>query len=75
MFAAMMPSAEPMFDMLSAAPAQPKVIDMSHCRLSDTYKIFMKEPCSDVTVMNHDDHVFLAHYFIYRVCEVWGHHS
>ena len=74
MFAAMTPSTEPMFDMLPAAPVQPKVIDMSHCRLSDTYKIFMKEPCSDVTVMNHDDHVFLAHYFIYRVCEMWGHH-
>ena len=50
--------------------AQP--VDMTQCKLSATYKIFLKEPSGPLRVMNDDGRVFLAHYLIYRVSVIRG---
>lgn len=65
MFADMSAPTENLFDVATPVPvAQP--VDMAQCKLSATYKIFLKEPSGPLRVMNDDGRVFLAHYLIYR---------
>ena len=67
MFADMGAPAEGLFGTMAPAP---KPIDMTQCKLSPTYKIFLKEPSGALHVMNNDGCLFLAHYLIYRVMAV-----
>lgn len=71
MFADMSAPTENLFDVATPVPvAQP--VDMTQCKLSATYKIFLKEPSGPLRVMNDDGRVFLAHYLIYRVSVIRG---
>lgn len=66
----MNPPQDDMFDMMDfkAPEAQTlPVIDMTQCKLSAAYKIFTKDPASELTVSSHDDHVHTAYQLIYRV--------
>lgn len=45
-------------------------IDMTHCKLSPTYKIFTKDPSSELVLLPHDNTVFLATNMIYRVTSI-----
>ena len=70
LFSGMNPPQDDMFDMMDfkAPEAQTlPVIDMTQCKLSAAYKIFTKDPASELTVSSHDDHVHTAYQLIYRV--------
>ena len=50
-----------------AVPENNEEIDMTHCKLSNTYKIFTKDPASDLQLLSHDMTIYLANNMIYRV--------
>ena len=67
MFGGMESPVVDMMDFNAAASVANEEIDMTQCRLSNTYKIFMKDPASELVLLPHDSTVYLATNMIYRV--------